>query len=60
MTKILSAKIGMSTINTSVRVRDKHGNKQKIGVLAYANGAINTALIVEIKSHPREENIERC
>jgi len=59
MTKILSEKFGMTTINPSVRVRDKQGNEQEIDVLAYANGEINTAIIVEVKSHLREEGIEQ-
>ncbi|MDD5125841.1 DUF3782 domain-containing protein [Methylovulum sp.] len=59
MTKILSEKFGMTTINPSVRVRDKNGNEQEIDVLAYANGEINTAIIVEVKSHLREEGIDQ-
>jgi hypothetical protein len=59
MTKILSEQFGMTTINPSVRVRDKNGNEQEIDVLAYANGDINTAFIVEVKSHLREEGIEQ-
>ncbi|MFZ4504438.1 MAG: hypothetical protein ACOYM1_10850, partial [Methylovulum sp.] len=53
MTKILSEQFGMTTINPSVRVRDKNGNEQEIDVLAYANGDLNTAFIVEVKSHLR-------
>lgn len=59
MTKILSEQFGMTTINPSVRVRDKSGNEQEIDVLAYTNGDINTAIIVEVKSHLREESIEQ-
>jgi hypothetical protein len=59
MTKILTKQFGMTTINPSVRVRDKHGNEQEIDVLAYANGTLNTAFIVEVKSHLREEGIEQ-
>ena len=59
MTKILSEQFGMATINPSVRVRGKNGNEQGIDVLAYANGDINTAIIVEVKSHLREESIEQ-
>jgi hypothetical protein len=59
MTKILSEQFGMTTINPSVRVRDKNGNEQEIDVLAYTNGDINTAIIVEVKSHLREEGIEQ-
>ena len=59
MTKILTEQFGMTTINPSVRVRDKNGNEQEIDVLAYANGKLNTAFIVEVKSHLREEGIEQ-
>lgn len=59
MTKILTKQFGMTTINPSVRVRDKKGNEQEIDVLAYANGDINTAFIVEVKSHLREEGIDQ-
>lgn len=59
MTKILDERFGMTTINPSVRVRDKSGNEHEIDVLAYANGEINTAIIVEVKSHLREEGIEQ-
>jgi hypothetical protein len=59
MTKILTKKFGTTTINPSVRVRDKEGNEHEIDVLAYANGEINTAFIVEVKSHLREEGIEQ-
>ena len=48
MTKILTEQFGMTTINPSVRVRDKNGNEQEIDVLAYANGKLNTAFIVEV------------
>ena len=57
MTKILSQRFGMTTINPSVRVKDKTGRTQEIDVLAYNNGTDNTAFIVEVKSHLREEAI---
>ena len=59
MTKILTEQFGMTTINPSVRVKDKQGNEHEIDVLAYANGDVNTAIIVEVKSHLREEGIEQ-
>jgi hypothetical protein len=59
MIKILTQEFGMTTINPSVRVKDKQGNEHEIDVLAYANGDINTAIIVEVKSHLREEGIEQ-
>jgi len=57
MTKILTEKFGMTTINPSDRVRDKDGNTHEIDVLAYNNGEINTAIIVEVKSHLRDDAI---
>lgn len=59
MTKILTQQFGMTTINPSVRVKDKQGNEYEIDVLAYTNGDVNTAIIVEVKSHLREEGIEQ-
>jgi hypothetical protein len=59
MTKILTEQFGMTTINPSVRVRDKQGNTHEIDVLAYNNGEDNTAFIVEVKSHLREEAISQ-
>jgi hypothetical protein len=59
MTKILTQQFNMTTINPSVRVKDKQGNEHEIDVLAYANGEVNTAIIVEVKSHLREEGIEQ-
>ncbi|MFN5515226.1 MAG: DUF3782 domain-containing protein [Cyanobacteriota bacterium] len=56
MTTILEQCFGMEIISPSVRI-SKQGQHMEIDVLAYANGAINTAYIVEVKSHPREESI---
>jgi hypothetical protein len=59
MTKILSDKFGMTTINPSVRVKDRAGHAYELDVLAYANGENNRAFIVEVKSHLREESIQQ-
>jgi hypothetical protein len=56
MQTILQERFGMETISPSVRV-SKEGQHIEIDVLAYANGSINTAYIVEVKSHPREDSI---
>ena len=56
MTTILEQRFGMETISPSMRV-SKGGEQMEIDVLAYANGNLNTAYIVEVKSHPREESI---
>ncbi|MGH8551116.1 MAG: DUF3782 domain-containing protein [Methylococcales bacterium] len=56
MEKILRQRFGMEVISPSVRV-SKGGTHLEIDVLAYANGNLNQAYVVEVKSHPREEAI---
>lgn len=56
MEKILRKRFGMEVVSPSVRV-SKGGEHIEIDVLAYANGKLNRAYIVEVKSHPREESI---
>jgi hypothetical protein len=56
MEKILRQRFGMEIISPSVRA-SKEGKHIEIDVLAYANGELNTAYIVEVKSHAREESI---
>ena len=53
---ILGQQFGMEVISPSVRV-SKGGQHMEIDVLAYANGELNTAYIVEVKSHAREDSI---
>jgi hypothetical protein len=56
METILRQRFGMEVISPSVRV-SKEGKHIEIDVLAYANGNLNTAYIVEVKSHAREDSI---
>ncbi len=56
METILQQKLGMEVISPRVRV-SKGGEHLEIDVLAYANGNLNTAYIVEVKSHAREDSI---
>jgi hypothetical protein len=56
METILRQRFGMEVVSPSVRV-SKEGQHMEIDVLAYANGELNTAYIVEVKSHAREESI---
>ncbi|MFM7574817.1 MAG: DUF3782 domain-containing protein [Snowella sp.] len=56
MEKILRQRFGMEVISPSVRV-SKDGKHVEIDVLASTNGNLNTAYIVEVKSHAREESI---
>ncbi|WP_202985565.1 DUF3782 domain-containing protein [Thiospirillum jenense] len=56
MERILRQQFQMEIISPSVRA-SKTGQHLEIDVLAYANGDVNTAYIVEVKSHVREEAI---
>jgi hypothetical protein len=56
METILRQRFGMKVVSPSVRASED-GQHIEIDVLAYANGELNTAYIVEVKSHAREEYI---
>ena len=56
METILRQRFGMEVISPSVRV-SKEGQHLEIDVLAYTNGELNTAYIIEVKSHAREDSI---
>lgn len=56
MERILQQRFGMEVISPSVRI-SKGGDHLEIDVLAYANGSLNQAYLVEVKSHVREESI---
>ncbi|MFM6493032.1 MAG: DUF3782 domain-containing protein [Microcystis panniformis] len=56
MEKILRQRFGMKVVSPSVRASED-GQHLEIDVLAYTNGELNTAYIVEVKSHAREESI---
>jgi hypothetical protein len=56
MEKILRQRFGMKVVSPSVRATED-GKHMEIDVLAYTNGHLNTAYIVEVKSHAREESI---
>ena len=56
METILRQRFGMEVVSPSVRV-SKEGQHLEIDVLAYSNGQLNTAYIVEVKSHVRQEDI---
>jgi chromosome segregation ATPase len=58
MEKILTKQFKMEVISPRVRVR-KGGEEMEIDVLAYSNGRINRAYVVEVKSHAKEEAIEQ-
>lgn len=56
MQAILYERFKMEVVSPSVRA-SKRGEHLEIDVLAYANGDINEAYVVEAKSHAREEAI---
>ena len=58
MEKILRRRFGVDTIAPSVRV-SRGGQHLELDVLAYANGEINAAYVVEVKSHLREEHVQQ-
>ena len=58
METLLRERFGMEIISPSVRA-SKNGQHLEIDVMAYANGDINTAYVVEVKSHVREEAIDQ-
>ncbi len=58
METILYQQFAMEVVSPSVRV-SKQGRHIELDVLAYANGEINTAIIVEVKSHARPESISQ-
>ncbi|MBE9240637.1 DUF3782 domain-containing protein [Synechocystis salina] len=56
METILREKFGMEVVTPSVRV-SKQGKHIELDVMAYANGDVKTAIVVEVKSHARSESI---
>ena len=56
METILRERFGMEIISPSVRA-SKQGQHMEIDVLAYTNGNLDKAYIVEVKSHAREDSI---
>ena len=56
METILRQRFGMKIVSPSVRASE-NGKHMEIDVLAYTNGELNTAYIVEVKSHAREDSI---
>ena len=58
METILQQRFGMTVVMPRVRAK-QNGEHLEIDVLAYANGDINAAFVVEVKSHPRQEAIDQ-
>ncbi len=55
METILRQRFGMKVVSPSVRASED-GKHLEIDVLAYTNGELNIAYIVEVKSHVRQED----
>ena len=58
MERILMERFGMTTIMPRVRTR-KDGEEIQIDVLAYANGTIDLAVVVEVKSRVKRDAVEQ-
>ena len=58
MEKTLREKFGMEWVSPRARYR-KGGDSIEIDVLAYTNGAVNAAYLIEVKSHAREGAISQ-
>ena len=58
MERILRARFGMEVISTNVKSKQNNENME-IDMLGYTNTTINTAYIVEIKSHLREDGVQQ-
>ncbi len=58
MTKVLKEKFNMEIISTRVKA-ERRGKKLELDVFAYTNGNVNTAFIVEVKSHVKQDDLEQ-
>ncbi len=56
--RVLENHFGLTTIGANVRVR-KDGEEMELDALGYANGTVNTAVIVEAKSHLTASGIKQ-
>lgn len=56
MERILYGQFGMETVNPRCRIR-RDGLEQEYDVLAWAEGEVNTIIVVEIKSRVRREAV---
>ncbi len=58
MKKLLIERLG-ATFVTNYSLRRKQGESMELDVLAYTNSDKNTAYVVEVKSHLREEGLQQ-
>jgi len=59
MVKVLRNQFKIESIATNFQVKHDDGKIMELDVFAYSNGNLNTACIVEVKSHIREEDIQQ-
>ncbi|QMW05932.1 DUF3782 domain-containing protein [Spirosoma foliorum] len=58
MEKVLRERFGMTTVTTRYKTQ-KGSDTIEIDVLGIANGAVNTVVVVEVKSHLKRRDIEQ-
>ncbi|GAB4016122.1 hypothetical protein [Spirosoma koreense] len=58
MEKVLRDRFGMTTVTIRYKTR-RGGETIEIDVLGIANGAINTVVVVEVKSHLKSRDIDQ-
>ena len=58
MERLLQERFGMENVSPRHRVR-RGGREQEYDVLAWANGEVNTVIVVEVKSRVKAEAIEQ-
>jgi len=58
MERLLRKRFGMTNVSPRHRVHDG-GREQEYDVLAWANGTVNRAVVVEVKSRVKKDSIEQ-
>jgi hypothetical protein len=58
MERMLRRRFGMTHVTTNFEVV-KNGEEMELDVFAYANEDVNTAIVVEVKSHLRESDVKQ-
>ncbi|MFD2569105.1 hypothetical protein ACFSUS_00580 [Spirosoma soli] len=58
MERVLREQFGMTTVTTRYKAQ-RNGDTIEIDVLGLANGTVNAVVIVEVKSHLKEHDVEQ-
>jgi hypothetical protein len=58
MERVLRKRFGATHVGPRAKAY-QNGSQLEIDVLGYANGTVNTAVVVEIKSHLRDEHVDQ-